>query len=138
STQPNCSDTQSTTAAYAPSAQITASRGRSGSRPSRVLAPSRSWTSAGSTASPQISPSVSTSTCRLRPPIFFPRVVPLRAAGLGRLDRLAVDHPGAGGVRPVVQAAQVHAQDGVNLLDQARVAPGVEVVAHQAPGREVM
>src|SRR5262245_59677297 len=109
STQPNCCLTQSATAAYAPSAQTTASRGSAGRRPSTTLAPSQSCPSAGSTARPQISPSVSTTTCRLRPAIFFPRVVPLGAAGLGRLDRLAVDHASAGGRLAVVQPAQVHA-----------------------------
>src|SRR5215475_10946412 len=128
SAQPNFWSTQPTTAVYAPSAQITARRGSSGSRPSTTLAPSRSCTFAGKTAKPQIRPTVSTSTCRLRPPIFFPRVVPLGAAGLGRLDGLAVEHAGRRRRLATVQLAQVHPQDGVDLGDQPGIAPGVEVV----------
>src|SRR5579859_2546945 len=139
STQPNVCRTHSATAVYAPSAQMTCSRGsRPRTRSSNVLAPSRSCTSAGSTTKPQISPSVSTRTCRLRPPIFFPRVVPLGAADLRGLDRLAVHHGGTGGRFAVVQLPQVDPEHAVDLLDQPGVAPGVEVVADQTPGREVV
>src|SRR3954463_14651636 len=69
-----------------------ASRGRPlPTRRNTSTAPSQSVGAAGRTARPQISPRVSTSRCRLRPATFFPPVVPLRAAGLGGLDALAVD-----------------------------------------------
>lgn len=97
-TQPNVCCTQATTDAYAPSAQMSCNRGsRPRTRSNNTLVPSRSCTSAGSTTKPQISPSVSTNGCRLRPLIFFPRVVALGAADLGGLDRLAIHHGGAGG-----------------------------------------
>src|SRR5262249_59642223 len=64
---------------------------RSPPRRNPSTAPSQSVGAAGRTARPQISPRVSTSRCRLRPETFFPPVVPLRAAGLGGLDALAVD-----------------------------------------------
>ena len=116
STQPNDSRTQSTTAAYAPSAQTTARRGsRPRTRSNSTLAPSRSWTSAGSTASPQIRPSVSTRMWRLRPPIFFSRVVPPGSAGLGRLDGLTVDDAGGGRRLAAGAGAGVAAQGGVDL-----------------------
>src|SRR5262249_4281566 len=136
--QPNRWSTQPTTAVYAPSAQMTASRGSWGSRPRRSLAPSRSCTSAGSTASPHSRPRVSTSTCRLRPPTFFPRVVALGPAGLGGLDRLAVDHGGAGRRLAAIHLAHILAQDVVDLLPDAGVPPGVEVVGDRLPRRVVV
>src|SRR5262245_20179475 len=121
------------------SAHTLANRGKPPpTRRKTSLAPSKSCTSAGSTARPQISPSVSTSRCRLRPAIFFPRVVALGAAGLGGLDGLAVDDGPAGGVLFALEAAEVDPQDVVDLLEEALVPPGVEVVADQAPGREVV
>ena len=101
-------------------------------------APSQSWTFAGRTASPQIRPSVSTSRCRLRPATFFSPVVALGAAGLGRLDRLAVEDAGAGGRLPPVQPPDLGPQGGVDLLPDALVPPGVEVVGDGLPGREVV
>src|SRR5271165_543401 len=139
SSQPNVSCTQPMMAAYAPSAQITCSRGSwSRTRCSSVLAPSRSWTSAGRTMRPQINPSVSTSRCRLRPLIFFPRVVALGPAGFRRLDALAVDDRRAGRVLSAIGAADVETEDGVDFLPDAFVTPGVEVVRHRLPRREVM
>src|SRR5262249_53153395 len=117
------------------------SAGRGSAPPTRrktSLAPSQSWMSAGRTARPQTSPSVSTSRCRLRPPIFFPGVVPLGAAGLGGLDRLAVDNAGAGGVLPTRQAADVDPEDVMDLLEETLVPPGVEVVADELPRGEVV
>src|SRR5262249_17280751 len=107
-------------------------------RRTNSLAPSQSCTSAGSTASAPISPSVSTRRCRLRPLIFFRRVVAVGATRLGRLDGLRVDHTGAGRVGAAVQATKIDAEDVMNLLPKALIPPGVEVVADRLPGREVM
>src|SRR4051794_16326923 len=52
--------------------------------------PARSWVSAGTTISAHTRPRVSTATNRLRPATLFPPVVPVRAAQLGPLHRLAV------------------------------------------------
>src|ERR1700722_4387702 len=138
-TQPNVCRTHSATAVSAPSAQMTWRRGSRPRIPSnKRLAPSRSCTSAGRTTKPQISPSVSTSKCRLRPPIFFPGVVPLGAADFRGLDRLAVHYGGTGRRFATLQLPQVHAQDAVDLLDQSGIAPGVEVVADQTPRWEIV
>src|ERR1700677_224289 len=139
STQPNCCRTQVTTAVYAPSAQMTCSRGnRPRTRSNNVLAPSRSCTSAGSTTKPQMSPNVSTNRCRLRPPIFFSRVVALGTADFRGLDRLAIHYGGAGRRLTVLQLSQTHPENVVDLFQQPGIAPGVEVVAHQAPRGKVV
>src|SRR4051794_23124866 len=83
-------------------------------------------------------PIVSTGICRLIPLIFFPRVVPPRASGSRRLDRLAVDAAGArlgflAGDLPDSAAQRV-----VDLLPPPVAAPLVEVVADGPLGREVM
>src|SRR3954447_4271273 len=121
------------------SAHTLASRGRLvPTRRNTSLAPSKSCTLAGNTATAQTSPSVSTSTCRLRPLIFFPRVVALRPARFGGLDGLAVDDAGRGGFLLALDGAEVDPQGVVDLLEEPLVPPGVEVVADQAPGREVV
>src|SRR5438105_4783899 len=126
-------------ATYAPSAQISWSLGNSlCTRCSRTLAPSRSCMSAGRTTKPQIKPSVSTSTCRLRPAIFFPRVVALGSAGFGRLHRLAVNHGSAGRFLAMVGLTQVHPQNVVDSLPHTAVAPRIEVVRYRLPRREVV
>src|SRR6185369_987888 len=118
----------SASARYALSAHTRASRGNpSPTRSKTSTAPSQSVGAAGRTASPQISPSVSTRRCRLRPDTFFPPVVPLGAARLGRLDALAVDHAGAGRLLAVEQLADVAPEDVVQLVPDTGVAPGVEV-----------
>src|SRR4051812_23571332 len=66
--------------------RLTAARSRS----IRGGPPARSWVSAGTTMSAHTSPRVSTATNRLRPATFFPPVVPVRAAQLRPLHRLAV------------------------------------------------
>src|SRR5262245_59848018 len=137
-TQPAFLPTQSASARYAESAHTRANRGSpSPTRRNTSTAPSQSVGAAGRTASPQISPSVSTSTCRLRPATFFPPVVALGAAGLGRLHRLAVDDAGAGGRLPPGQAPDLGPQGGMDLLPDPGVPPGVEVVGDGLPGREV-
>src|SRR5262249_25963932 len=102
------------------------------------LAPSKSCTFAGSTATAQTSPSVSTRMCRLRPLISFPRVEPLGPAGLGGLDALAVDDGPPGGVLLAPQPSEADAEDGVDLLEDALIPPGVEVVTDELPGRGVV
>lgn len=101
-------------------------------------APSQSVGDAGRTARPQTSPRVSTSRCRLRPATFFPPVVPLRAAALGRLHRLAVDDPGAGRRLPPVGTSDLGPEGVVDLLPHPGVPPRVEVVADRLPRREVV
>ena len=96
--------------------------------------PVRSCTSAGSTASPQIRPSVSTRMCRLHRPIFFPRVVPPGSAGLGRLDGLAVDDAGGGRRLAAGAGAGVAAPGRRGPRPQAAVAPGLELVGRQPQG----
>ena len=66
--------------------RFTAARNRSIS----LGPPARSWVSAGTTSNAHSRPRVSTATNRLRPATFFSPVVPVRAAVLGPLDRLAV------------------------------------------------
>jgi len=139
SNQPKVSWTQAATAVYAPSAQITCRRGSSPrTRSSKALAPSRSWTSAGRTAKPQIKPSVSTSTCRLRPPIFFPRVVALGATRFRGLDSLAVHHRGAGSWFAAFNSPHIDAQGAMDLLPNSVGAPSVEVVRHCFPRGKVV
>src|SRR5262245_20988279 len=139
STQPAFLPTQSASARYAESAHTRANRGSpSPTRRNTSTAPSQSVGAAGRTASPQISPSVSTSRCRLRPATFFPPVVPLRAARLGRLHGLAIGHAGARRLLPVEELADVPPEGVVELLPDALVAPGVEVVRHRLPRGEVV
>src|SRR6185312_3919501 len=73
-----------------------------------------------------------------RPDTFFPPVVPLRAARLGRLHGLAVDHPGAGRLLPAEQLADVPPEGVVQPVPDPGVPPGVEVVRDRPPGREVV
>src|SRR4051812_46531078 len=102
------------------------------------LAPSRSWMFAACTTTTSNNPSVSTKMCRLIPLIFFPRVIPPRAAGSGRLDRLAVDAAGAGLGFLSHGLANLTAERVVNLLPQPAPAPAMEIVADRPFRREVM
>jgi hypothetical protein len=74
----------------------------------------------------------------LRPDTFFPPVVPLRAAGFGRLHTLAVDDTGAGRLLAVKEFADVSPEDVVEFLPDPGVTPGIEVVADGLPRREVV
>src|SRR5947208_12824630 len=131
--------THSASARYAASAHTRASRGRaSPTRLNTSAAPSQSVGDAGSTARPQISPRVSTSTCRLRPATFFPPVVPLRAAGLGRLHALAVHDARTRGLLPVEELADVPPEDVVQPLPHPGVPPRVEVIRDGLPRGEVV
>src|SRR5579872_1493119 len=133
------STTQPASARYAESAHTRARRGNpSPMRRNTSTAPSQSVELAGRTASPQISPRVSTNKCRLRPDTFFPPVVPFRAARFCRLDALAVDHAGTGRFLPGQQCANIPAEDFVQLLPDPGVPPSIEVVRHRLPGREIV
>jgi hypothetical protein len=74
----------------------------------------------------------------LRPATFFPPVVPLRAAGLGRLHRLAVQDAGRRRRLLAGQHPDVGPEGGVDPLPDALIPPGVEVVRHRLPRREVV
>src|SRR5438552_1123375 len=124
---------------YAESAHTLVNRGSDlPTRRNTSMAPSQSVGAAGRTASPQISPRVSTSRCRLRPDTFFPPVVPLRAAAPGRLDALAVDRTGARRLLAVEELADITPEGIVQLLPDPGVPPRVEVVADGLPRREVV
>src|SRR6185437_11598807 len=98
------------------------------------FAPSRSWMFARWTTTASTKPRVSTRMCRLTPLIFFPRVVPPRAAGPGRLDGLTVETAGArlGLLTDVL--AHLASQRVVDPLPVPRAAPPVEVVPHRPFG----
>src|SRR5262249_23587308 len=55
-----------------------------------------------------------------------------------RLDGLAVEDGGTGRVLAVVEAADVHAEEVMDLLPEALIAPGVEVVRDGLPRGEVV
>src|SRR5438045_401053 len=105
-------------------------------RSNTLTAPSQSVGAAGRTASPQISPRVSTNTCRLRPATFFPPVVALGATGLRRFHRLAVDDAGTRGRFLAGGSPDIGPQGGVDPLPDPGVPPGVEVVRDGLPRRE--
>jgi hypothetical protein len=74
----------------------------------------------------------------LRPPIFFSRVVALGATRFGRLDGLTIEDAGTRRVLAIIKAADVNAEDVVDLLPEALIPPGVEVVGDGLPGGEIM
>lgn len=88
---------QSTTDLYAVSAQMTFGNFTNSWNASKAsFAPSRSCTSAGVTTNAQTNPRVSVTICRLRPSVFFPRIVASWPALFGRLNGLAIQN-GCGG-----------------------------------------
>src|SRR5262245_28396256 len=99
--------------------------------------PSRSCTDAATTITAQTRPSESVLTNRLRPLIFFPPVVPLGAAAVGRLDRLAVHPAGFRRGRGAGVEADLRPQRVVELLPVALDPPGAEAAVDGLPGREV-
>src|ERR1700751_392939 len=90
------------------------------------------------TTTARINPSVSTRMCRLMPLIFFPRVVPPRARGPGRLDGLAVDTAGARLGLLADLFPDLPPQGVVDPFPRPATAPAMEVVSHRPLGREVM
>lgn len=130
---------QLTTDRYAVSAQMTFGNFTDSWNTSRAsFAPSRSCTLAGVTTNAQTSPSESTTTCRLRPRSFFPRVVATGPALLGRLDGLAVEHRRRGLGRPARLLADPIAELVVQPLPRAVRLPLAEPVEHDVERREVV
>src|SRR5215468_416354 len=83
---------------------------------------------AGTTSRAQINPRVSTATNRLRPTIFFPRVVAFWPALLGRLHRLAVENSRRRLGRFSRLLADLVPHRIVNPVPGAVLLPGPEVV----------
>ena len=100
--------------------------------------PSRSWTSAVVTSKAHTSPSESTPTNRLRPFVFFPPVVPFRAAAMSRFDRLAIDPQGFRGRRGANFQSNFLPQGGVEFLPGAVESPVAELAVHRLPRRKVV
>src|SRR5215207_7744659 len=114
--------------------RLTAARSRSIS----LGPPARSWVSAGTTIRAHSSPRVSTATNRLRPATFFPPVVPVRAAVLGPLDRLAV-HDRHRRLRPLPGGrADLRAEGVVDAVPRPVRLPHPEVVDHDPVRREIV
>src|SRR5919197_3154332 len=109
-------------------------RGNSWSAPTSRSSPlSRSCSSAGWTCTRRMSPSVSTSRCRLRPCTFFPPAEAALATGFGGLDALRVDDRRARLALAADLLAQPLAQDGVDALQRPVLGPPIEVVADGLP-----
>src|SRR5262249_58197434 len=123
--QPQFRLTQWTNRRLKPAAAITSRTRASSPRTSASSQqpPSRSCTSAGSTSKAHTKPSESTATKRLRPLTFFPPVVALGAADVGRLDRLAVHPQRRRGRHGARLEPHFLAQRGVGLLPHARQPP---------------
>jgi len=100
--------------------------------------PSRSCTQAGTTSNAHTIPSESTATNRLRPLVFFPRVVPLGSADMGRLHRLAIHTQRLGRRRRSSIQAHLLTQGGVDLVPHPGHAPEAEAGVDGLPGREVV
>ena len=81
---------------------------------------------------------MSTSRCRLRPAIFFPRVVAPIPAAAGRLDRLAVQHGGRRVPGATVQLPHLGPQGVVDPVPGAVGLPPPEVGVHRLPRRIVV
>src|ERR1700755_496927 len=116
------------------SSRFTAARSRSIS----LGPPARSWVSAGTTINAHHRPRVSTATNRLRPATFFPPVVPVRAAQLRPLDRLAVHDRHRRLGRLPGGLADLGAEGVVDLVPGAVLLPPEEVVEHDPVRRQVV
>jgi hypothetical protein len=93
--RPNCF-AQPTAASYAPSAQMSFSRGKRALSPAVTsLTPSRSWTEAAWTTTARSNPMVSTTMCRFRPatrlPMSKPRASPPSAVCTLWLSTIAAE-----------------------------------------------
>src|SRR5581483_6689223 len=102
-------------------------------------APSPSCTSAVVTTNASTSPVMSTSVCRLRPTIFFSRVVPSFSRVIRRLDGLAVQGGGTWFRRLALDfQAQVVADFGVQRLPQPGQLPTSHLRVDRLPPGEVV
>jgi|SRR5688572_8730567 len=129
----------STSARYAWSAQRILGRLtwlRNASKANRP--PSRSCTSAGVITSAHKSPSVSTTTCRLRPATFFSRIVAAWPALLGGLHTLAVEDRSRRFGLFARLASHPLAQHPVNPLPRAVALPQAKVMKHNPIRWEVV
>lgn len=105
---------------------------------STSLPPSRSCTEAGVMTSDQMSPSVSTTMCRLRPTSFFSPVEATWPALFGRLDALAIKH---GGTRLGLFASLGSyslSQLGVQVFPSAILLPLAKVMKHNSIRRQIV
>src|SRR5690606_36677622 len=128
-----------TRAAYAWSAQITFGKRTRSRNDSRVsLPPSRSWTLAGVITRPQISPSVSTTICRLRPTSFFPPVEATWASLFGRLHALRIEDCDCrfGSLSRLLP--HLLAELGMNCFPGSILLPEPEVMKHNPVRRQIM
>src|SRR5438270_1789404 len=100
--------------------------------------PARSWVSAGTTINAHSRPRVSTATNRLRPATFFPPVVPVRAAVLRPLHRLAV-HDGDRRLRLLPgRPPDLRAEGVVDAVPRPVGLPQPEEVEHDPVRRQVV
>ena len=97
-------------------------------RVSTSASPSRSWTLAAWTMPRSRKPSVSTSTCRLRPLIFLPASKPRGPPLSAGLHRLAVDDP-RGRLRLATGRLPCPHQQGVVQAEQGAVPPPAPEIA---------
>src|SRR5205085_5732156 len=74
----------------------------------------------------------------LAPLDLLGRISTSRPAGLGRLDRLTVDYPRRRARFAARRFARFHQQRKIDLLEQAVVAPVVEIALHGSERREVL
>ncbi len=110
---------------------------RSRARASTASAPTASGTLAAWTSTVSNRPAVSTSRCRLRPLVFFPRVVAGLGGDGGALGALAVDD-GGGRLRvPPLARPVLRPQPVVDALKRPIARPRAEVIVDGAPGGEV-
>src|ERR1700739_171368 len=90
------------------------------------------------TSTASTKPSVSTSRWRLRPEIFFSRVVPAYAASVGGLHRLTIEDGGTRLRLAALECAKRPPQDLVHTLPRAVEAPTPIVAVYRFPGREIV
>src|SRR4051812_14385217 len=107
-------------------------------RPNTQRAPAASDMAAVSTAMASRLPTLSTTTCRLRPATFLAGIIAALPSRLGALHTLAVDDKrGRLGLPPHLLADLLD-QGGVDRFPGAFPTPFVEVVAYALPFREFM
>src|SRR5215217_773969 len=100
------------------------------------MAPSLSLMSAACTSTRSTNPFVSTIRCRLRPLIFFSRVVTTIAAGFGGLDALRVDDCNMGLFVSVHRFTHAFTQQVVDAYPGSVLCPLLMVIEHGTLGWE--